>query len=79
MDVVGDPASGWLQALTGNRLDTSMAVAVTDPDGRVTCWSNGAQRLLGYAAEEMAGRPVTDLLAEGGAKVRGSDTAMADG
>jgi PAS domain S-box-containing protein len=66
MDVVGDPASGWLQALTGNRLDTSMAVAVTDPDGHVTCWSNGAQRLLGYAADEMVGRPVTDLLAEGG-------------
>ncbi|MGW1785271.1 SpoIIE family protein phosphatase [Streptomyces sp. NPDC002143] len=41
----------------------STAVAVTDPDGRVTCWSNGAQRLLGYAPEEIVGRPVADLLA----------------
>ncbi|TDC22936.1 PAS domain-containing protein [Streptomyces sp. 8K308] len=33
--------------------------------GTVSGWSEGARRLLGWAAAEVVGRPVTDLLAEG--------------
>jgi PAS domain S-box-containing protein len=35
-----------------------------DPDGRVTSWNAGAQRILGYHASEIVGRPVTDFYRE---------------
>ncbi|MER5432271.1 SpoIIE family protein phosphatase [Streptomyces sp. NPDC002588] len=38
------------------------AVVITNRDGRVTHWSNGAETLLGYAPTEIVGRSVTDLL-----------------
>jgi PAS domain S-box-containing protein len=38
------------------------AYAVVDADGVVIGWSSGAQRLLGYAAEEIQGWHGTDLL-----------------
>lgn len=44
-----------------------MAAAVIDADGCVAGWTLGAQRLLGYAAEEVIGRPFADLLAPTGA------------
>ncbi|WP_330460739.1 SpoIIE family protein phosphatase [Streptomyces sp. NBC_00820] len=47
----------------GETFDAGEAVAVTDPDGVLTGWSSGAQRLLGYAAGQAVGRPVTELLA----------------
>src|SRR5215470_12661249 len=38
------------------------AVAVLDGDGTVTAWTPGAQRLLGYQAADVVGRPARRLL-----------------
>ncbi|MFA7386849.1 MAG: PAS domain S-box protein [Thiohalobacteraceae bacterium] len=38
------------------------AVVATDCDGRIRHWSLGAETLLGYAAEDMLGRPVDSIL-----------------
>ncbi|MEU9348749.1 SpoIIE family protein phosphatase [Streptomyces sp. NPDC048278] len=40
------------------------AAAIIDALGRVTGWSEGARMLTGHRAEEVVGRPATDLLAE---------------
>ncbi|MBE7197999.1 MAG: PAS domain S-box protein [Parafilimonas terrae] len=47
----------------GALLDSAMplAVVVTDPDGRVTDWNSGAERLLGWTAQDMQGRPIGRL------------------
>ncbi|MFI6857346.1 SpoIIE family protein phosphatase [Streptomyces sp. NPDC050416] len=43
----------------------SLTARVTlDEQGRVTGWNTGAERLLGYSARQMTGRPAVDLLAE---------------
>ncbi|MGW3360403.1 SpoIIE family protein phosphatase [Streptomyces bungoensis] len=39
------------------------AAAVIDAQGRVTGWSDGARLLTGRAADEVVGRPATELLA----------------
>ncbi|GAA0672372.1 SpoIIE family protein phosphatase [Kitasatospora atroaurantiaca] len=44
--------------------DAPTAVVVVDPDGLVSGWSEGGLLLLGWAAEETVGRPVTDLLVD---------------
>jgi PAS domain S-box-containing protein len=43
--------------------DVFAATAVVDDQGAVLAWSKGAQRLLGYTAEEVRGRPAAALLA----------------
>ena len=40
------------------------SVVVTDVDGSVTYWNEGASRLFGWAAEEMLGRPLGDRFPE---------------
>jgi PAS domain S-box-containing protein len=40
------------------------SVVVTDLDGVVTYWNEGATRLFGWAAEEMLGRPYADRFPE---------------
>ena len=45
----------------GSAIDT--ATAVVDGRGSVLVWSAGAQRLLGYAAGDVVGRPAAPLLA----------------
>ncbi len=40
---------------------TSDAVLATDLEGRVTVFNPGAERLFGYAAEEMVGSPISRL------------------
>nr|WSZ99878.1 SpoIIE family protein phosphatase [Streptomyces sp. NBC_00857] len=47
--------------MIGEPLDTSAAIALTDPGGRVTAWSTGARRLLGYAPSEIIGSLAADL------------------
>ncbi|MET7285354.1 SpoIIE family protein phosphatase [Streptomyces sp. NPDC005573] len=47
-------------------VEAGQAVAVTDPDGVLTAWSPGAQRLLGYSVGQAVGRPVTDLVVSPG-------------
>lgn len=37
------------------------AIVVTQPDGTVTSWSAGAERIYGYSADEIVGKPI-DLL-----------------
>ncbi|MFF3585309.1 SpoIIE family protein phosphatase [Streptomyces mirabilis] len=56
----------------GTALDTAVAVAVADADGRITHWSEGARRLWGHTAPEIVGRPLADLFteAEGGPRHR---------
>ncbi|MGP3970595.1 SpoIIE family protein phosphatase [Streptomyces sp. 6N223] len=44
--------------------DAATAAVVVDPDGRVSGWSEGGTLLLGWTAEEITGRPVTDLLVD---------------
>ena len=41
---------------------TEDAVVETAPDGNVISWNSGAQRTFGYAASEIMGRPLTQLL-----------------
>ena len=35
---------------------TDYAIYMLDPDGRVTSWNAGAERIKGYAADEIIGR-----------------------
>ncbi|WP_166636932.1 putative bifunctional diguanylate cyclase/phosphodiesterase [Cognatilysobacter terrigena] len=50
---------GLLSALLESMGD--YAVILIDPDGIVRLWSVGAERLFGYSADEMCGRPVVEL------------------
>ncbi len=43
------------------QLAFELAIFSLDRVGRVTSWSEGAHRLLGFAAEEVLGRPCADL------------------
>ncbi|MGW7620471.1 SpoIIE family protein phosphatase [Streptomyces antimycoticus] len=54
---LGRPAPDMI----GEPLDTSAAIVLTDPGGRVTAWSTGARRLLGYAPAEIIGSLAADL------------------
>jgi len=40
---------------------TDYAIFMLDPDGRVTNWNTGAQRIKGYAAEEIVGAHFSDF------------------
>ena len=51
------PATELAQAL-----DLAQAL-IREPDGRVTFWSAGSERLYGWTAREMTGRPVHETLA----------------
>ncbi|MPY55724.1 SpoIIE family protein phosphatase [Streptomyces spongiae] len=51
-------------------IDTAAALVVADPSGNVTCWSAGAQSLWGYEPPEILGRPLTDLFAADGPRLR---------
>jgi PAS domain S-box-containing protein len=44
---------------------TEEAILTVDLDIRITSWNLGARRLLGRTAEEMLGRPLASLFAEG--------------
>ena len=46
------------------------AIFSLDPAGKISSWNAGAQRMFGYAAEEIVGRPV-DLLCPAEAVARG--------
>jgi PAS domain S-box-containing protein len=40
----------------------SDAVVVRDPDGTITYWNRGAEQMYGWAAEEVIGRPIREVL-----------------
>lgn len=44
--------------------ETGTAVAIVDGHGYVTRWNADAERLLGYRADDVVGRPAADLLVE---------------
>lgn len=46
------------------RSATGFAILATDPDGLVTAWNAGAERLLGWRAEEALGRPAAMIFTE---------------
>ena len=51
--------TGWPAALSDELLQTLFdAVILTDADGLITTWSDGATRLLGWSDDEMLGLPL---------------------
>jgi PAS domain S-box-containing protein len=54
-------AAQWRQIVNGA---TDTAIISTDRDGRVTSWSNGAQRILGWSEAEMLGEPLERLFGD---------------
>ncbi|MBA4863874.1 SpoIIE family protein phosphatase [Streptomyces sp. PSKA54] len=56
-----DDRAAWHEDLVD---ETATARATVDPQGRVTGWSEGARRLLGYESSEVVGRSAALLLAD---------------
>ena len=52
----------WLTALIESADDAIISKTL---DGIITSWNKGAQRIFGYTAEEVIGKPVTILIPEG--------------
>jgi PAS domain S-box-containing protein len=67
----GEPTSGELVARSFEAVVRQAAVAfvVTDPGDRIHVWSAGAERLLGYAPEEVVGKPYGILVSGDRARV----------
>ncbi|MCJ2135976.1 PAS domain S-box protein [Methylobacterium sp. J-026] len=59
-DAPGAAARAWLQRAIFDGT-TRLAVVAADRDGHVTAWNAGAERLLGWTAAAMRGRPIADL------------------
>ncbi len=55
-------AQYWLAALIESADD---AIVSKTLDGIITSWNKGAQRIFGYTADEVIGKPVTILIPEG--------------
>lgn len=49
---------GYLDNVVKNSRD---AIVTTNPDGNVVLWNRGAERMLGYAMDEIVGRSVLEL------------------
>jgi len=62
---------------------TRYAIFMLDPEGRVTSWNSGAERMLGWREEEIAGRPLSVFYprddAEAGKAAADLERARADG
>jgi PAS domain S-box-containing protein len=52
----------WLSALIESADDAIISKTL---QGIITSWNNGAQRIFGYTADEVIGKPVTILIPEG--------------
>jgi len=70
MSMLDDPSSGaestraWRQ-IVDSAVDT--AIVSTDTEGRVTSWSKGAQRILGWTEADMLGQPLDRLFPDAAA------------
>ncbi|HEX8286215.1 MAG TPA: PAS domain S-box protein [Pyrinomonadaceae bacterium] len=51
----------WLSAVIDSAGD---AIITKTLDGRITSWNRGAERIFGYTADEVVGKPVTILIPE---------------
>jgi PAS domain S-box-containing protein len=51
----------WLSALIESADDAIISKTL---DGIITSWNNGAQRIFGYTADEVIGKPITILIPE---------------
>src|SRR5215210_4705149 len=51
----------WLSALIESADDAIISKTL---DGIITSWNQGAERIFGYTAEEVIGKPVTVLIPE---------------
>ncbi len=54
-------AKAWLAAIVENSDDAILSKTL---EGIVTSWNSGAERLFGFSAEEMLGRPILILIPE---------------
>ena len=52
-----DPDRGV--ACSGGRAESAEAIVVTDPDGAIRLWNEGAARMFGYSAAEAMGQTST--------------------
>jgi PAS domain S-box-containing protein len=52
-------AAYWLSAIIESADDAIISKTL---DGIITSWNSGAQRIFGYAADEIIGKPVTVLI-----------------
>ena len=50
------------RALFGGALD--LAIIATDPDGRITDWNSGAERIFGWSAAEMRGTSIARIFTD---------------
>jgi diguanylate cyclase (GGDEF)-like protein/PAS domain S-box-containing protein len=51
--------SRWLASVVES---TDVAIISKKPDGVITSWNKGAERVFGYTAEEVIGKPITILI-----------------
>lgn len=63
MSLVATQTNEARTALLASIVDSSDdAIIAKTPDGIITSWNRGAERIYGYSAEEMIGKPVTVLI-----------------